>query len=225
VNPKEDKPVQIAMALREAVGSPRILMNSLVNPCRPIEPGATEVHGITSEKVVLAPDYAIAAWQAKLLAESLQPDLLVTFNGSQFDLPIIKACIGGSFLEGTPHLDLLDVAYRHFPTSESFKLGALYQKLSGKSLEGAHDAIIDVIATLELYHLMMNSIMKEARQLIEEMKTPKPYEIFPISKKHKGKPLSEVPKSFARWLFNENVKNGTTMRPDLQLSVEQILSR
>ena len=56
VSPTQDKPVQACLVSRQS-GTDRILMNTLVNPCRTIDPGATAVHGITDAMVRFTPDY------------------------------------------------------------------------------------------------------------------------------------------------------------------------
>lgn len=223
VNIKTDKPVQIGMTLSEDLISDRILMNTLVHPCQPIDPKATEVNHITDAMVIRAPDYAVAVWQAYLVAQAVNPSMIVTFNGSQFDLPILEIITGAPFLPGTPRLDVLDLVYRVFPYSERFNLGSQFYQMFGVQMPGAHDALADLKGTMQLLQATCEKTGKTPKQFSVELETPKPYEIFPISKKYKGKPLAEVSQSFANWLRRENEKNGTSMRPDLQASVEWIL--
>lgn len=223
VDIKTDKPVQIGMTLSEDLITDRILMNTLVNPCQPIDPKATEVNHITDQMVWRAPDYAMAVWQLSLVARAVNPSMVVTFNGSQFDLPIIEGITGEAFLPDVPRLDLLDLVYRAFPHSERFNLGTQFQQMFGIQLPGAHDALADLKGTMQLLQATCEKLGKTPEELSQELETPKPYEVFPISKKHKGKPLVEVPKGFANWLQRENDKNGTKMRPDLQASVDWIL--
>jgi DNA polymerase-3 subunit epsilon len=75
----------------------------LVNPGRPIPPEATAVHGITDEMVANEPKF----WQyasgiqagLRIFAEARSPNprpeisdtILLTYNGSRFDLPLLDA--------------------------------------------------------------------------------------------------------------------------------------
>lgn len=222
VDIKTDIPVQVGMTMSADLVTDRVLMNTLVNPCQPIDPKATEVNRITDQMVIKAPDYAMAVWQLSLVARAVNPCMVVTFNGSQFDLPIIEGITGEAFLPGVPRLDVLDLVYRAFPHSERFNLDTQFQQMFGVPLPGAHDALADLKGTMQLLRAISER-GKSPEEWADELKTPKPYEIFPISKKHKGKPLAEVPKGFANWLQRENDKNGTKMRPDLQASVDWIL--
>lgn len=217
-----DKPVQIGMVVASPGGLPRVVMNTRSDPCRPIDPGASRVHGIFDKDVKNMPDYRIAAWNCKLMAAALRPDYLVTFNGKLFDVPLLNNSLGEEVFPGLKHIDVLDVAYRYFPGSQQHKLGYLYSEFMAKSLEGAHDAMNDIIGMLELLETMRVKIGMSIEDLATDMETPKPYSIMPISKNHKGKLLSEVPVSFAKWLLDQNV--GKEMRPDLRLSMELVVA-
>lgn len=216
-----DRPVQIGLVSGNLGGPYRIVMNTLVNPGIPISEGAAQITGITDVHVKHAPDYLLALWQANLLASAMQPQLLVTFNGSIYDLPLVAHCTGQEFLPGVAQLDLLDVALRYYPTAENHKLGTLYQAFTGHPLEDAHDATVDILGMLELLERMLSWLGMPLEALVEDMKTPRPWSVMPFSKQHKGKPLSEVPSGFAKWLLNQNA--GKPMRPDMKASIEVIL--
>ena len=68
----------------------RILMNTLCDPGESIPKDATAVHGITDKDVQGKPDAAIACWQAEHIASLAHPNVLVTYNGRLFDVPIIS---------------------------------------------------------------------------------------------------------------------------------------
>lgn len=217
---KESRPVQIGAVYYDTVQSnTRIILNMLCNPMLEIDPGASAVHGITGEHIKNMPDYMIASWVFRSLLDNLDPEYLVTFNGSMFDIPLIN-----NLFPAVPstikHVDVLDMAYRYFPTCESFKLGNLYNQFLGRPLSGAHDAIIDIVGMLELVDVFVGLIGKPIDVLYAELLVPTPYKVLPISKKYKGWPLDKVPRSFADWL--KNTADGP-LRPDLKATVDYIL--
>jgi DNA polymerase III epsilon subunit-like protein len=216
-NPRQDRPVQASVIWRDN-GTDRTVMNTLINPLRPIPGEAAAVHHITDDMVRSAPDASMVAWQISLLYDQLQPDFIVGFNSISFDETMLDACLGTEVFPGRLHIDVLDVAYRYFPEAPGHKLGFLFKEMMGHDLEGAHDASTDVTATLDLLQVMLPKIGMTMAQLDLEMRTPKPWVIMPLGK-HKGKLLEDVDPGWARWMRN----NATDMRPDLLASVNRIL--
>lgn len=214
-----DVPVQICLVEHATESNQnRILLNTLANPGRQIPKKASDVHGITDASVRSAPDYVIAAWLCTLIVTASKPAYLVGFNSKSFDEPILSRCIGMPVFPGIQHLDVLDLAYRYFPTEPSHKLSDLYSSFFNETLVDAHDAAADVIATLRLAIAMQKKIGLPFDKLVNEMETPMPYSVCPIGK-HKGKLLSEIPVSWAKWMRD----NASDMRPDLQATVDAIL--
>lgn len=222
IDTSKDKTVQIGMVLAPFGGFPRIVMNTRTNPCQPIDAGASKVHGVYDKDVVSMPDYRIAAWNCQMMAKALNPDYLVTFNGNLFDIPLLNNALGEEVFPGIKHIDVLDIAYRYFPGMEQHRLGFLYQEFTGEQLIGAHDAMADIIGMLKLLSVLQEKIGRPLEEIEVAMRTPQPFQVMPISKQHKGKPLSEVPVSFAKWLLAQNA--GKPMRPDLRLSMEMVVA-
>jgi DNA polymerase III subunit epsilon len=216
VKAAETTPVQICL-MSDQGGVRRILMNTLVRPHEWIPEEVIKIHGITNERVINAPDYAIVAWTAHLLHNTFQPEFLVTFNGGTFDEPILDRCMGGKVFPGVKHIDVLDAAYRYLPGLSSYKLGALYQELVGWPLENAHDASADVTATLDLLKALRVRIGMTMEQLAEDMATPKPYALFPFGK-YMGSLTQDIPQSYGRWCLG----NFQSMRPDLEVTLKLI---
>jgi hypothetical protein len=73
--------------------------------------------------------------------------------------------------------------------------------LTGESLEGAHDAMADIRAVSvlidEAAKTLGVSTMMEVADFCAE---PRAWEVMPISKKHKGKVIRDVPRSFWVWM-------------------------
>ena len=146
VHVERDRIVEIALVRVELDGSRRTF-RSLVNPEMPIPPGATAVHKITDADVVEAPVLAAIATEIVAFLDGAD---LAGFNSARFDAPMLEneiRRVGGSLsLEGRRHLDALKIFHRMEPRN----LTAAYKIGCGKNLEGAHSALVDVEATIEI---------------------------------------------------------------------------
>lgn len=124
---------------------------SYVNPCIPIPPSSTAVHGITDEKVANEPTFRELAFQ---LAVELQE---CDFGGQQirFDLGITSAEMMRAeypwSYKGARIIDSLRLEALVIPRD----LKALYKKYTGQELEGAHGAMADVQASSSVLSLQL----------------------------------------------------------------------
>jgi DNA polymerase-3 subunit epsilon len=146
VDTERDKIVQIAI-IRVEPGGIRRTFDSLVNPERPIPPEATAVHGIKDSDVADAPTFA----QIRREVEDMFKEAdLAGYNSVRFDQPLLVAELNraGSALDfrGVRHLD----AMRIFHLKERRDLSAAYHLYCGRQLTGAHNALADTTATLEI---------------------------------------------------------------------------
>jgi DNA polymerase III epsilon subunit-like protein len=220
---QEDTFVQASFVLRSDHAD-RVLINELVNPCRPIDPGASAVHRITDAMVATKPDYLISAWKYRLLADQFPGAVLVTFNGRRFDVPMIDRALGYAYFADLPHIDVLQFARRFFPdakgstSSGGRTLGELYQLFLNRPLSGAHDAATDVIATLDLLEAMRKKAAMSLEDLVSDQRTYRPYAIMPIGK-YSGQLVDDVPVSWARFMADKDLDG------DLRETVELILRR
>lgn len=219
VKPAVDRPVQIGL-VAEQEGVRRTLLNTLVNPNMAISEGAYAVHGISEHQVQGAPDAGIAAWSTELLIRELNPTCVVGFNSECFDVPMLSACLGREAELQVPHLDVLSVAYRYLPGQPSYKLTALYQEFVGRPLEGAHGAVADANATLDLLKAIRVRVGMTLEKLVEDMAVPKPYVVFPFGK-YAGELVERIPAAYGRWCLT----NFTDIRPDLKVTLESITRR
>jgi len=142
-DPGNDRIVQIAWR----IGSEASKL--LINPGRPIPEDSIEIHGITDEMVKDAPTFKHVA--SALFEEFKNCDLL-GFNGVNYDVPILweefyRAGINWD-LSKTRILD----AGTLFKRREERSLTAALRFYCDKELEGAHDALNDVNATLEVWN-------------------------------------------------------------------------
>jgi DNA polymerase-3 subunit epsilon len=141
-----DRIVQIALVRVDPDGA-RSVLESLVDPGMPIPPDATRVHGISDADVAGKPTLAELA--DRILAQLEGADL-AGFNSVRFDAPLLAAELQrvGRPLElaGRRHID----AMRIFHLRERRDLSAAYRFYCGRTLEGAHAALTDATATLEI---------------------------------------------------------------------------
>jgi len=142
VDPALDRIVQIAWRIENEASK------LLINPGRPIPQESIEVHGITDEMVKDAPTFKHVA--SALLEEFKGCDLL-GFNLTNYDVPILweefYRCGIVWDLSDTRVLD----AGTLFKRREERSLTAALRFYCDKELEGAHDALNDVNATLEVW--------------------------------------------------------------------------
>ncbi len=126
---------------REAVRTMRI------NPTIPIDPKATEIHGISDNDVKNAPTFNEVA---QTLANTFEGCDIAGFNSNKFDLPMLAE----EFLRSGIDFDLkkrkfIDVQVI-FHKMEQRTLSAAYKFYCEKDLENAHSAEADTRATYEI---------------------------------------------------------------------------
>ena len=146
INVERDRIVQIALVRVEPGGARRTL-ETLVNPECPIPPEASAVHGIKDADVRGMPTFSQIRQDVE---EFLNGADLAGFNSVNFDLPLLQAELrrAGSEIDfgDVRHLD----AMRIFHRMERRDLTAAYKLYCGKELVGAHNALADTEATLEI---------------------------------------------------------------------------
>jgi len=119
----------------------------LVNPTIPIDPRATEIHGITDDDIKDAPAFKEIAQN---LANEFEGCDFAGFNSNKFDIPLLAE----EFLRAEIDFDmrkrkLLDVQVI-FHKMEQRTLSAAYKFYCDKILVDAHSAEADTKATYEV---------------------------------------------------------------------------
>ncbi|WGH75825.1 exonuclease domain-containing protein [Tenacibaculum tangerinum] len=119
----------------------------LVNPEIEIPIEASEIHGITNEKVVTEPTFKELAPQINELIKDAD---LAGFNSNRFDIPLLAEELlraGIDFdMSNRKAVDVQTI----FHKKEQRTLSAGYQFYCGKELVGAHGAEADTNATYEI---------------------------------------------------------------------------
>ena len=119
----------------------------LVNPEIEIPQGATDVHGITNEKVATEPTFKELAPKVN---EMIADSDLAGFNSNRFDIPLLAEELMRAGIDfDMKNRKAIDVQVI-FHKKEQRTLSAGYQFYCGKELEGAHGAEADTNATYEI---------------------------------------------------------------------------
>ena len=118
-----------------------------INPEMPIPPESTAIHGITDEDAKDCPTFKEIA---KSLAAQIEGCDLAGYNSNRFDIPLLAE----EFLRAGVDIDLnkrkfVDVQ-TIFHKMEQRTLAAAYKFYCDKSLENAHTAEADTMATYEV---------------------------------------------------------------------------
>jgi DNA polymerase III subunit epsilon len=170
--------VQIACLLTDDDGTERASTNLIVNPGVPIPEGAARVHGITdaiADRCGVPSSTAVAMWNK--LAE--RADLIVAHN-IKFDITLMKIAWARQFGADGPAYEKRHGNRAQFCTMERSSpivnlpptarmLAAGFNKpkppkleeailhFFQETLEGAHDALVDVRACARVYFHMKNN--------------------------------------------------------------------
>ncbi len=119
----------------------------LVNPTIPIPIQVTEIHGITNEKVINEPTFFELSSQ---VYNMIKDSDLCGFNSDRFDIPLLVEELlraGIDFdMKNRVSVDVQTI----FHKKEERTLSAAYKFYCGKSLENAHSAEADTMATYEI---------------------------------------------------------------------------
>ena len=189
----------------------------LVNPTIPIPPQTTAVHGITDEKVANEPTFAVLALA---VYNMIKDSDLGGFNSDRFDIPLLAEELlraGVDFdMKNRVSVDVQTI----FHKKEERTLSAAYKFYCGQSLENAHSAEADTMATYEILKAQLDRYedLENDVKLLSEFSTRKKIadfagmisfnkedeEIFTFGK-HKGKRVNDVLESepgYFSWIQN-----------------------
>lgn len=124
-----------------------------INPERPIPPESTAIHGITDDDVKDCPTFKAVA---KTLAAQIEGCDLAGYNSNRFDIPLLAE----EFLRADVNIDLnrrkfVDVQ-TIFHKMEQRTLSAAYKFYCNKTLENAHAAAADTMATYEVLQAQLD---------------------------------------------------------------------
>lgn len=218
--------VQSAIASVEIdiMGGYRIVSQEvdLHHPGCPIPKGASDVHGITDQMVAGKPSFeeTVPDTYEQVVAK-FDPTAVLGYNSNRFDNNIARRL--GLDVDSLIQLDMMVAANRLMTRGylTRARLVDAYEQLTGKAPENAHDAMADVIMTLELIKPTMEIMEFESfPDLVGWLTKPEanPKMRMPFGK-HKGSPLEIIPKGYLEWLAKK-----TDLQEELALSVRAALN-
>jgi len=146
VNIAQDRIVEISI-LKVYPNGNKESKTWLVNPEMEIPEEAIAIHGITNERVVTEPTFKELAKEISQLIEGCD---LAGFNSNRFDIPLLAEellrCDIDFDMKNRVAVDVQVIYHK----KEQRTLGAAYEFYCNKSLENAHSAEADTIATYEI---------------------------------------------------------------------------
>lgn len=145
-NIAKDRIVEFAFLKVMPNGSQEMLCKK-INPEMPIPEQSSRVHGIYDKDVADAPTFKKVA---KELANFLEGADLAGFNIIRFDVPMLVEEFLRSGVDFSMNNRRLIDAQKIYHLMEPRNLSAAYRFYCGKSLEEAHTAQADTIATFEV---------------------------------------------------------------------------
>ncbi len=136
----------------------------LVNPEMPIPPHSTAIHGISDEKVANEPTFKQLSTQ---IYNMIKDSDLAGFNSDRFDIPLLAE----ELLRAEVDFDMknrvsVDVQ-TIFHKMEERTLSAAYKFYCGQTLDNAHSAEADTMATYEI----LKAQLDRYPELENDMKT------------------------------------------------------
>lgn len=142
-----DRIVQIALIKYRKDGSEPEELEMLINPGMPISPEAMAVHGITPDKLRNKPLFREVAEKIYNFIGNAD---LAGYNSDRFDIPMLMEELHRYGFEldidSRKCIDVQKIFYKMEPRT----LQAALRYFCDKELEGAHDALADVRATVDV---------------------------------------------------------------------------
>lgn len=230
VDTQKDRIVEIAIVKLHPDGKKETRV-AKVNPTIAIPKGASDVHGILDEHVKDCPTFKQLA---KGILSFIEGCDSLTFNGNRFDTPLLHAEFerAGIIWDYRAH-KMIDasVIFRRF---ERRTLEAALMFYCEKELEGAHGALADTEATLDVF-IAQTERYNELPELMDELELFCNYDkdrvdlggCFEVDEqgefvltfgKHKGQKAKDCI-SYLNWML------GSDFSSDTKLIIKQLLSK
>lgn len=167
LNPANDRICQIGAILPNGEE-----IDTLINPQVPIPQATTEIHGITNDMVKTAPLLKDVAPQ--LISALQEAEIFVAYN-FVFDFQVLQYELLRAAQYSLDESDFTFIdPYKIFRKMFPHNLSNAYHFYTGKIMEGAHSAILDVRATRE--------VLAKQAEIYQELfaKSPKEIETYTI---------------------------------------------
>jgi DNA polymerase-3 subunit epsilon len=146
INISKDRVVEISI-LKVFPNGNKESKTWLVNPEMPIPEEVSLIHGVTDERVANEPTFKELAKEISVMTKDCD---LAGFNSNRFDIPLLAEEMLRAEMDfdmkGRVAVDVQTI----FHKMEKRTLGAAYKFYCDKSLENAHTAEADTLATYEV---------------------------------------------------------------------------
>jgi len=169
-----------------------------VNPRCPIPAESTAITGITDEMVAACPSFEVVG---QAFIDFCGPDaVLIAHNNERFDKLFLEAeCSRNSLtLPSWKYIDSLKWSRKYRSDLPSHSLQNL-REVYGIAANQAHRALDDVMVLYEIFSSMVDDL--EMETILELLSAPTNVSRMQFGK-YQGRPLSEVPADYVRWLKN-----------------------
>jgi DNA polymerase-3 subunit epsilon len=147
LNVVRDRILQIALIKYSPNKDEPEELSLLINPGVPVPDESYAIHGISAQDVANKPTFGQVAEQ---IYKFIGDGDLAGYNSARFDVPILMeefARVGMELsMEGRSSVDVQRIFYKMEPRT----LSAAMRYYCNKELEGAHDALADVRATVDV---------------------------------------------------------------------------
>ncbi|WP_397363274.1 exonuclease domain-containing protein [Olleya sp. R77988] len=189
----------------------------LVNPEMPIPAFVSEIHGVTDERVANEPTFKQLAPEISAMIKDAD---LAGFNSNRFDIPLLAEEMLRADLDFDMKNRVAVDVQTIFHKMEKRTLSAAYKFYCDKSLENAHTAEADTLATYEVLKAQIERYdeLENDTKFLAEFSVHKKFadfagfisynkeekEVFSFGK-HKGKLVTEVLEKepgYFGWLLN-----------------------
>lgn len=220
LDPETDRIVEFAFILLDAGLEELDRWHGLIHPGRPIPTSASDVHGITDQDVADHPRFDHVA----PLVQTLVDDAILMAYNHGFDKAFLHAELvragGHGIADKHPFIDPMEHFKRFEPTTRN-TLGHSVEHYLGRDLDGAHRAIHDTQAMVEVFccqwetHPQMGTSLEDVLVEHKDWLDPgrKVYRDAAGTArfgfgKHTGQPVAEN-QSYAEWMLGADFDEAT----------------
>lgn len=177
-------------------------VQSLIDPQWMISPSASGIHGLVNADVEDSPtiEEFFSVNDPTCYGKPITDPVVFIGHRISFDVRFL-----GPYFNIQQELCTLRWARKLYPHADDHKLSTLMFALGLPRPEGAHRVMSDVYSAFYLLQHICERTGSSLRQLAEASSEPMLVHSMPFGK-HKGQPMSDVPKSYIRWAL-DNMKD------------------
>ena len=212
----EDKVVELGWIEVDEVGNVLSETQSLIDPQRPISPGASGVHGLVNRDVEDSPtiEEYFSVDDPSCYGHLMDMPMVLIGHRIGFD----TRYLGPYFPNILQELCTLRWARRIYPYADDHKLSTLMFALDLPRPQNAHRVMGDIYSALYLAQHLCKRTGMNFRQMAEASAAPMMLTHQSFGK-HKGELFTDTPKPYLRWQ-SENLKDQDM---DLRFTLESLL--